>query len=419
MRGSHLPIDRDRKSILKAVKERVKQSEELQLTQMVVDAIGERRNRDLSDILSQIEQDRGWTATVKHLSRARELPYTLPIGAGPQKTMIEDLKFREAIFSVLDCKGFEPIEVTIDEVLFMLENEDSLIDASQSFRFECESKANRQIESGDTLFFVFDDTNSSVPENIMELLERAQQAEIANLSLDKHEGLVNIQSLWYCEKGRQALSQLGIKGIEINPATIEVVISVIHKEIPITESIEKPTTNKIVNRPSNPLYRKLLNSIINQDIENLSTLSSNHSYHTLKSKLQNSLDQYITSQSSAAFREILTCINAHVRVRTPESVILLEEIAQSKDIRISTTAITALGNFYDEAAASALVDLLCSTKYREVADTTARAIRNISKRCFETKYIVKNATESSSCTNIGRLKRLHKEIWREIDDYYL
>ena len=151
MRGLYLPIDDDRKSILKAVKERVKQSEELQLTQMIVDAIGERRNRDLGDLLSQIEQDRGWPAVLKYLSQARELPYTLPIGAGPQKTLIEDLKFRETIFALLDCTGFEPINLPIDEIFSRLENEDSQIDASQSFRIECESKAIKQIESGDTL----------------------------------------------------------------------------------------------------------------------------------------------------------------------------------------------------------------------------------------------------------------------------
>ena len=98
---------------------------------------------------------------------------------------------------------------------------------------------------------------------------------------------------------------------------------------------------------------------------------------------------------------------------------LLENLAHSKDNRIATTAITALGNFYNEAAASALVDLLCSTKNNEIANTTIRAIKNVSKRCFETKYIVKNATESLSCTNIGRLKRLYKEIWNEVEDYYL
>ena len=98
---------------------------------------------------------------------------------------------------------------------------------------------------------------------------------------------------------------------------------------------------------------------------------------------------------------------------------LLEEVAHSKDTRIATTAITALGNFYTESAASVLVDLLCETKNREVADTTVRAIKNVSARCFETKYVVRKATELTSCINPGHIKRLYKEIWKEKDDYYL
>lgn len=419
MRGSHLAEDKNRESILRAVKKRVKQSEELQITQMIVDAIGERRNRDLGDLLSQIEQDQGWSVALSYLSQAREIPYTLPIGAGPQKTLIEDLKYRETIFTVLDCSGFEPIFLTIEEILSRLENENSLIDASQSFRVECESIAIKQIESGDTLFFNLTNADSSISRDIAELLERVQRGEIDNLFLNIHSGLINILPLWYCEKGRQVLSQLGIKGIEIDSETFSIVISVIQKKIPTTESAEVHVTEKSLTQPSNPLYGKLLTSIINHEIENLSALSSKHSYHTLKSILQNSLDKYENSQSSSDFRKILSCINAHVRVRTPESIVHLEELTRSKDLRTSTVAITALGNFYNEAAASALVDLLCATRNKEVANTTIRAIKNVSKRCFETKYIIKNATESQSCTNIGHLKRLYKEIWKEIDNYYL
>ena len=411
--------DEDRKSILRAVKERVKQSEELQVTQMIADAIGERRNRDLEDLLSQIEQDRGWSAALMHLSQARKLPYNLPIGAGPHETLIEDLKYRETIFTLLDCTGFEPIPITIEEILLRLENEDSLIGASQSFHIECESMAIKQIESGDTLFFNLTDADSSISVSMIELLEKAQHNEVVNLSLDKHSNLINILPLWYCEKGRQVLSQLGIKGTEIDSETFDVVISVIQEELPTTESTRAHVTEQSLPQPSNPLYGKLLTSIINHDIDNLSALASKHSYHTIKSILQNLLDCYENSQSSTDFREIVSCVNAHVRIRTPESITYLEELIQSKDMRISTVAITALGNFYNEASVSALVDLLCTTRNMEVVNTTIRAIKNISKRCFETKYIVRNATESSSCTNIGRLKRLYKEIWKEIGGYYL
>ncbi len=406
--------DKDRESILLAVKERVKQSEELQLTQMLVNAIGERRYRDLKDLISQIEQDCGWSGALKHLFKARELPYILPIGVGPSKTLIEDLKYRETVFTILECNGFEPIPVTTEEILSRLENEDSLIDASKSFHIECELLATKQIESGDTLFFDQTNLDSSISIDVVNLLEKIQHEEITNLVLEKHSDRINILPLWYCEKGRQTLSQLGIKGTKIDSETFDIVISVIHQNIPITGTTMKPITH-----PSNSLYETQLTSTINHDIESMCSLASKYSYHPLKSILEESLDHYEKHSSSTTFRNVLACVNAHIRVRTSESISLLEELAHSKDTRIATTTITALGNFYNESAASALVSLLCETKNREIENTTIRAIKNVSERCFETKYVVRNAIESTGCTNIGRLKRLFKEIWKEKEKYYL
>jgi len=210
-----LAKDNKRESILQAVKERVKQSEEHQLTQLIANAIGERRYRDLKDIISQIEQDRGWFQTLKHITRARNFSYALPIGVGSNMTPIENLKYREAIFTILDCNGFEPIPLTTEEVLSRLENEESLIDASQSIYTECKSLAIRQIESGDTLFF----NQMHIDRDIVTLLEKFQYEEVANLSLEKHDNTIHVLPLWYCEKGRQALSQLGIKGTKIDMET--------------------------------------------------------------------------------------------------------------------------------------------------------------------------------------------------------
>ncbi len=419
MRGSHLANDKDRESILLAVKERVRQSEDQQLTQMVADAIGERRYRDLKDLISQIEQDRGWAESLKHLSKAKEFSYPLPIGAGPNKTLIENLKYRDTLFTILDCGGFEPISLATEEILLRLENEDSLLDASRVFQTMCESSALKQIKSGDTLFFDLMYFESSAPTDVTDLLEISQQNEVTNLSLSKHGDEIDILPLWHCEKGRQALSQLGIKGTLIDTETFGIVISVIHEDISITESQEPSKTQRSLNQPSHPQYQTLLTSIINQDIESLYSMSSKHSHHTLKSTLEETLDSYKRNSSSTNFRNVLLSVNAHIRVRTTESIMLLEELTHSKDTRIATTAITALGNYYQESAVSALVDLLCETKNREVENTTMRAIKNVSKRCFETKYVLKSALESTMCTNIGRLKRLYKDLWKEEDDYYL
>ena len=411
--------DKNRESILKGVKERVKQSEELQLTQMIVNAIGERRYRDLGDLISEIEQDRGWKAAIKHLTTARGFSYTLPIGAGPNKAQVEHLKYREMIFTLLGCSGYEPIKLSTEEILSRLVNADSLIDASQTLQARCESLVINQIESGDSLFFNPAYADSSISKDIADLLEQAQQEDVANLVLEKHKDTINILPLWYNEKGRQALSQLGIKGYEIDSETFDIVISVLHQELSTTESIEANSTRTPLVPPSNSLYKTLLLSIINHEIENLSAMSSTQSYPTLEFILKDALDQYEKQSSSDNFRIFLSYVNIHVRVRTPESIMLLEELAHSKETRIATTAITALGNFYNASAASALVDLLCITKNREIADTAVRAVKNVSNNCFETKYILKSATESTTCTNPGKVKRLYKEIWTEKNDYYL
>ena len=411
--------DKDRESILKAVKQRVKESEELQLTQMIVDAIGERRYRDLEDLVSQIEQDKGWPEAIKHITSAKGISYTLPIGAGPNRVLIENLKYREMIFALLGCSGYEPVLISTEEILSRLATANSLIEASQSLYTECELMIVKQVESGDSLFFNPTTADSSVSKDVGNLLEQTQQEQVTNLTLGKHGGIINILPLWYTEIGRQALSQLGIKGFKIDSETFDIVISVLHQELLTTASSEESSTEKTLNHPSNTLYSTLLTSTINLEIESLNTLSSKHSYPTIKFILEEALDQYEKTPSSSNFREVLSCVNAHVRIRTPESIMLLEELAHSKDTRIATTVITALGNFYTESAASALIDLLCETKNREVADITVRAIKNVSARCFETKYVVRKATELTSCINPGHIKRLYKEIWKEKDNYYL
>jgi len=419
MRDSYLTQDEHREAILKAVKERVKQSEERQLTQMIADAIGEQRTRDLEDLISQIEQDRGWSATLKHLFQSRYIPYRLPIGTGPRQTLVEGLKYRETIFSLLGCSGFESVPLTSDEILAVLEKSESLVDASQSFLSECELLTRKQIESDDTLFYNTHLDDISLPQDTLQAIEENQHLSITRLVLLRSNTQVDVLPLWYTELGRQVLSELGIKGSHIDSEAFDIVISVLQYQIQTTPSQDKIFPSTLPSYPINPLYRTLLASIINHEVEPLINQSSKHALPTLKFLLKDTLDQYEQQQSSDIFRNILSLVNAHVRVRNPHSILLLEELAHSKDIRIATTAITALGNFYNASAASVLVDLLCATKNKEVAETVSRAIKNVNSNCFETRHIIQQAVESEYCINSGRLKRLYKEIRKERPSYYL
>jgi len=413
-----LTEDDNRAIILKAVKDRVRQSEEQQRVQMIADAIGERRDRDLLDLLSWIEQDRGWSETLEHLMKAQDFSYALPIGTGPFKTKVEDLKFREMLFSVLGCRGLEPIPTNIEELLARMKDECSLVDASDSLRDYIESIACNQIESGDTLFFDPNDFDIQVSEDIIQMIERMKYEEIQAITLEQKDGRINIAPLWYCETGRQALSNYGIKGNIINARQLEEVLSVIQYPVTIHDVTKYALLQRQSKYPSNALYRDLHNCIINHDYEGLSILSSKHSFTTLKSMLEETLDIYTKDSSSESYRRFLHLIHTHVKVRVLDSIQLLEGLAYLKDTRIATVAITALGNFYHESAASALVEILCKSKNREIVKTATSAILNVGKRCPETVSVVATVLESSTCTYKGRLKRLWREVRKKNRLYY-
>ncbi|MFW9956878.1 MAG: hypothetical protein ACFFCT_02305 [Candidatus Odinarchaeota archaeon] len=410
--------DDNRAKILKAVKDHVRQSEEQQRVQMIADAIGERRDRDLLDIISSIEQDRGWPETLQHLQKAQNFSYSLPVGTGPLKIKVEDLKFREMLFSVLGCRGLEPIPVNTEEILTQMKDERSIVDASDSIRKYIESIARNQIETGDSLFFDSNDFDIQVSEDITQMIEQLKHKEVQGITLEQKNDSINVAPLWYCETGRQILSSYGIKGFIIGAKHLEEVLSVIQFPVVINNVNQYTAQQEQSKYPSNQSYRDLHNSIINHDDERLSLLSSRHSFSTLKSMLEETLDVYNKDSSSENYRQFLHLIHLHVKVRTLDSIQLLERLAYLKDRRIATVAITALGNYYHESAAIALVEILCKSKNREIVKTATNAILNVGKRSPETVSVIATALESSTCTYKGRLNRLWREFGKKHQLYY-
>jgi hypothetical protein len=413
-----LAEENNRVIILKAIKERVKQSEEQRHVQMLADAIGERRNRDLLDLLSWFEQDRGWPETLKCLRKAQDSSYALPIGAGPVKTKVENLKFRELLFSAMGCHGLEPIPTNNEELLNRINDEHSLVDASVSLRDYIESIAYNQIESGDTLFFDSSDFDFQISEDITRLIERMQYEEVQELILERKANRVNISPLWQCETSRQKLAEHGIRGSIIDLQQLDEVLSVIQFPVTINDVSQYAISQRQSEYTSNRLYHDLHNYIINHDVNGLSVLSSRHSFSILKSMLEEVLDIYAKDSSSENYRQVLYLINTQVRVRMLDSIQLLEGLAYHQDTRIATVAITALGNYYHESAASALIEILCKSKNREIVKTTTRAILNVGKKCPETIPVITTALDSSICAYKGRLKRLWKELGKRNQLYY-
>jgi hypothetical protein len=413
-----LTEENNRATILKAVKDRVRQSEEQQLVQMLADAIGERRDRDLLDLLSWIEQDRGWSETLKHLQKAQDSSYTIPMGAGPVKARVENLKFRELLFAVLGCCGLEPIPINNEELLDRMKNESSLVDASISLRNYIESIARNQIESGDTLFFGPNDFDLQISKDITQLIEQKRCEEIQEIILEKKVSRVNITPLWQCETSRQKLSDYGIRGSIIDSKQLDEVLSVIQFPVTIKDVVKYSVLQYQSAHPTNRLYRDLLNYIINHDGDGLSSLSSKHSFSSLKYMLEEALDAYSKNSSSENYRRILYLIHILVRIRMLDSVRVFEELASLQDMRIATIAIIALGNHYHESSASALVEILCKSKNREIVKTATSAVLNVGKRCPETAFVVATALESSTCTHKGRLKRLWTDLEKKNRLYY-
>lgn len=413
-----LTKDNSRDRILKAVKERVKESDEHERIRIISNIIGNRRDRDLVDIIAQIEQDDGWSTALEYLMKARSQKYSSPMTMGTNETNLEELKYREVVFGLLSCAGLEPIPVNTTTLLKELSSELSLVDASHALVSKLENLAVDQIRKGDTLFFDFSE-NISISQETVNLLQHTRSKNIQDISIGQDGATININALWYCEYGRLTLAKLGIKGTLIDTDTFNRVLSVIQEPIDSTKDMTASSQNDedIHSRPVNKEYKKLLTQIIHQDIDGLSHLASRHALPTFNTLLDEASSQYKDSPSTTGFKKILQCINAHIAVRTLDSVITLEKTSHMKNPRIATMAILAIGNFYHESAASILVDKLCNSKNREIIETTTRSIEAIYKRCPEADYVISSHLDRE-CTNRGKLIKLQRHLRKGRSMYY-
>ncbi|MFX1481910.1 MAG: hypothetical protein ACFFCP_01830 [Promethearchaeota archaeon] len=404
-----------RKRILEAVKKRVKESDEHDRISIVSNIIGDRRDRDLVDFISQLEQDYSWSAALDPLVKARRQKYNSPMGKKEAK--LEELKYREVVFELLSCSGLEPVAVDTESILNELYSEDSLVDASRVLVENLENLAINQIESGDTLFFDFSD-NLSVSQEAIELLQQTRKTNFQNISVTRDEATADVGDLWYCESGRLAMARLGIKNRFVDIDTLNLVLSVIHEKVHVKNTKTLQTNEESdYPHPSNDDYRKLLTQLINQDMDRLSLHGSRHAIPTLNVLLDEALSQYQNSPSASGFKKILDCINTHITVRYLDSIISLQKASDLKDSRIATLSILAIGNYYHESAVSTLIDILCKKTNREILDTSMRAIENIYKKCPEADHVISNRLDEE-CTNRGRLVKLLKQLRKMKIVYY-
>jgi hypothetical protein len=413
----HLSDKDSRDRILEAVKKRVRESDEHERIRIIANTIGDRRDRDLVDIIAQIEQDEGWSSALDYLLKAQNQKYSSPMIVSRNESELEGLKYREVVFDLLSCSGLEPVPIDTLDLLRELEPEKSLIDASNILVTKLENLAINQIKNGDTLFYDFSE-NITVSQNTVTLLQRIRSKKLKDISLKQDGQTINIDPLWQCEQGRFTLANLGIRGNQISPETLSRVLSVIQEPISLSENPDALLSSEDdYPSPSNIIYKELLTQIIQQDIDGLSRLASRHALPTLNALLDESISQYGDTKSAAGFNVILRHIRAHVTVRAIDSVMVLEKASRMTDNRVATMAILAIGNFYHESAVSSLLDILCTNKKQEIVDTVTRSIRNVHKRCAETDHVIDEQL-SRECKNRGKLLKLQRTLLKERGLYY-
>ena len=413
--------ENSRDRILRAVRERIKESDEQDQILMITNAIGDRRYRDLVDTIAAIEGDEGWSTALEYLIKAQNKKYSSPIAIGQDKTDLEELKYREMVFELLSCKGLEPVIVDTTELLRELDDESSLVDASRALFRRLEELAVEQIQTGDTLFFDFSD-NVSISEETMKLLNQVRSKDIQSISLERNKKLVNIEPLWYSEYGRLVLSTLGIKDDVVESEVLDSVLSVIQvptnikaRIVDVQSFTESEKDRR--SRPSNSVYRKLQTHLIHHEVNELKLLASRYSVPLLNTLLDEVTSGYEETSSTARYKEILDYISAHISVRDVESVLVLEKSSQMKNTRIATMAILAIGNFYHESAAATLVKLLCTRKNNEIVKVIIKAIENVYKKCPEADRVIIDSLDTE-CRNLGKLKKMHRRLSKERQLYY-
>ncbi len=416
--------DKDPKWFLKAVRDRARETEEHDLIQQIANAMGERRNRDLLDLVAGIELQHGWNSVVSYLRAAANFKYPTPVSFGGQDAKVEPLKYREMVFEVFSCSGLEPVAEETDSLLLSLEDENSLAEASMCFCQQLVDKAIKQVETGDTLFF-FTTEDDIQKKQLSDLLSRQRKKEIESLRLGINETKADVTPLWYTEYGRRALVDVGIKGYHASMNELDTVLSVLqlsrHERDEIRSNMTPAETmdslHDEVTKPKNHVYSTLLTSMINQDLEACRKLGSAHSVSVVNSLLAQSIKQYKSTESSDDYRVIIQCINTHTSLRTLDSLPAFETLANLKKPRIFTPAIAALGNYFHESAAAILISFVCSNRDQWIVNPCVSSLEKIMMKCPEAIGML-YSTLNSDCTNTNPIKRLLRRAPKKNQWYY-
>jgi len=400
---------------MKASKKKLKESEDEQIVQEMCILVGERRIRDLLDLISDIESKSGWYNVVEYLLQSSKLEYPIPVGLSSNTTRLEPIKYREVIFGLFGCSGIEPIDLDTEMILSTVSKSDSFVDAQSLFRSIAESSALASISEGDTLFFDSSFLHSDVSAMTQTTIEQAHEQIIKHLELEFHDNEIHIFPLWYSEPGRAILSELGIDKAWISREEFDIVLSVLQvsdeSKKKLTKSLDKENHDQFVPpKISNPMYNDLLDAIISSDIDTLEKLGSRHACPTLNFKLREYVDEYKATKQSSYYRGLLKLLRSHIAIRSIESIPAISELADIQDDRILNDVIRALGNFYHESAVSTLLVIFCKSEKREIRKSILNIILHQKTRCPETKGVVLDMLRRE-CNHVDDLRTFYHRTW--------
>ena len=412
--GGVNPTTKDERPwFLEALKERVRETESDEHLLLLVNAIADRRIRDLSDIVSEMESALGWGQVVAYLSQVVSKEYPTPFDLGLKKARLEPLKYREVLFELFSCKGFEPANIHTSKILDLASSESSLVDASRLIFQELKTKVSEQIAEGDVTFFEANAMDTDFPEDLRSLLSSALERQVKEVRLEQRGHEIDVWPLWNTHAGLQALVDIGVEGRFVNNESLTMVLSVLQTSVDVSYTIQEVQefTQPSGKCPTHEEYRKLLGSLINQDILSIMNLGSRLAVPTLSFILSERVLDYTERgmRTSETLRSLLRTVIAHTRIRSIESVIPLGNLCYLDEPHLSTAAIVALSNFYDPSAVHTLAALLCTTNSDAVAEETSKAIMSISSNCVETTQVL-NQILAHECRNPVRIRKLLRNI---------
>ncbi len=404
------PFDR----IMEATRAKIQESEEEQCIQAICNAIGDRRMRDLHDLVTKVELKYGWSTVPEFLAKALSREYPVPAGFQKAKMQLEPLKFRELVFSLFGCLGLEPANIDISSILEQCSEAESFIDASRLIKEIVELKSHEQIGSGDALFFETGHSESNISQSLANEIDGAQIENLSTVAFRSQGELISIDELWQSEYGRIALANLGVLGTTASYDVVEQVVSVLQVSPDQKERLlglpKSEMNESTALYPFHPQYKELLKSIIIQDTSTLAFLGSRHACPTLTHVLKGTTDLYISTSESSSYQKLVLSIRDHVAIRHTDSILPLSELAELHDTRIAAVAIGALSNFYHESAVLSLLDLFCRSKSKLIRKSVLEAIGHIKSRCPETKSAVRDVVQSG-CMYHSELEHFYRKTW--------